>query len=224
VGRANRFAVVARARGRRLYLHLPNPGRMTELLRPGTVGLAHLHTAGGRRTHGVLLLVRHRGRWVGMDARLPNTLFAAAVAHGMLRPFRGYHRWRAEVRIGRSRFDFLGDGPKGRCVVETKSANLVVGATALFPDAPTARGTQHLAALARMARRGVRAAVVWFVQRDDAAVLRPFAQADPRFARAVVEAARAGVRLYAFTCRMSPRGARILRSIPVRPGHPGPSR
>ncbi len=224
VGRANRFAVWARAGRRRLYLHLPNPGRMAELLRPGAAGLAHLHAGAGRRTRGVLLLVRHRGRWVGMDARLPNALLAAALRARLLPPFRRYDRWRAEARVGGSRFDFVGDGPSGRLVVEAKSCNLVERGVALFPDAPTARGARHLRELARIARRGTRAAVVWFVQRDDASALRPYDEADPVFARAVREAARAGVRPYAFACRMSPQGATVLRRIPVRLGRPRGSR
>lgn len=218
VSRANRFAVWARAGGRRLYLHLPNPGRMTELLRPGAAGLAHLRGGGEKRTRGVLLLVRHRGRWVGMDARLPNALCAAALRAGLLPNLCHYHRWRAEVRRGDSRFDFVGEGPRGHVVVEAKSCNLVSGGVALFPDAPTARGARHLLDLARMARRGARAVVVWFVQRDDASVLRPYEEADPQFARAARAAARAGVRFYAFTCRMSPAGATVLRRIPVRLG------
>lgn len=216
-GRANRFAVWARRGGRRLYLHLPNPGRMAELVRPGTPGLAHLRAAGGR-TRGVLLLVRHRGRWVGMDARLPNALLAAALRARLLRPFLAYRRWRREVRVAGSRFDFAGEGPAGRIVVEAKSCNLVVDGVALFPDAPTARGARHLRELARIARRGTAAAVVWFVQRDDASVLRPYEEADPQFARAARAAARDGVRFYAFACRMSPAGARIVRRIPVRLG------
>lgn len=218
VSRANRFAVWARAGGRRVYLHLPNPGRMAELLRPGAAGLAYLGGGGEKRTRGVLLLVRHRGRWVGMDARLPNALCAAALRAGLLRGFRRYRRWRAEVRVGGSRFDFVGTGPSGRIVVEAKSCNLVSGGVALFPDAPTARGARHLLDLARVARRGTRAAVVWFVQRDDASVLRPNEETDPHFARAARVAARAGVRFYAFACRMSPAGATVLRRIPVRLG------
>lgn len=220
VRRVNRFAVSARAAdGRRLYLHLPNSGRMEELLRPGARGLAHLGVAGtARRTVGTLLLVRHKRRWVGLDARMPNRLFEAALRAEALPPFRGYRRWRREVRFGAGRIDFVLEGRGRTLLVETKSCNRVDGGIALFPDAPTARGARHLLELARALEPGRRAAVVWIVQRDDARVLRPFAEADPRFADAVRTAAAGGVALLAYTCRVTARRMVLLRRIPVEVG------
>jgi sugar fermentation stimulation protein A len=221
VRRLNRFAVAVRPGGGKtvLRLHLPNSGRMTELLRPGTRGLAVLHRRRPRRrTVGTLLLVRYRRRWVGVDARLPNRLFEAAMRAGTLPAFRHYVRWRPEAPLGRGRVDFLLMGRDGACLVETKSCNRVDGAVALFPDAPTARGARHLEDLARVAQRGGRAAVVWIVQRSDARALRPFAAADPDFARAAQRAAARGVRFYAYACRVTPRRVTLLRRIPVRLG------
>jgi len=216
VRRRNRFAVDVRAGRRRLALHLPNSGRMQELLVTGAVGLAAVAAQARGRTQGTLVLVRHRGRWVGVDARLPNRLFEAALRAGALRPFRGYRRWRREVPVAGVRLDFVLEGPGGPCLVETKSCNRVDDGVALFPDAPTVRGTAHLRLLARAARAGRRAAVVWFVQRDDARVLRPFAAADPDFALAMARAAQAGVEFYAYTCRVTPRAVTVGSRIPVQ--------
>ncbi len=221
--RVNRFAVSARHHGRLLYLHLPNSGRMGELLRSGARGMAHLRPRRGGRTDGVLLLARHRGRWVGLDARMPNRLFAAALDAGTLRPFRGYARRRPEVRFPGGRIDYVLEGSAAPCLVETKSCNRVDGGVALFPDAPSIRGARHLRALADAVRRGWRAAVVWFVQRDDAAVLRPFAAADPQFAAEARRAAACGVEFYAYTCRVTLREMAVRRRIPVELG-PAPSR
>ncbi|MDQ7844444.1 MAG: DNA/RNA nuclease SfsA [Armatimonadota bacterium] len=215
IRRVNRFAVLARRRDRRLYLYLPNSGRMTELLRPGTRGMALLTHRPGR-TAGTLLLVRHGGRWVGMDARWPNRLFEAALRRRALAAFRAYAVWRREVPFGGGRIDFVLRSRRGRCLVETKSCNRVDGGVALFPDAPTRRGARHLEALARAAARGRRAAVVWFVLRDDARLLRPFVEADPAFARAARRAAARGVMLAAYTCRITPRRVVVLRRIAVR--------
>ena len=51
----------------------------------------------------------------------------------------------------------------------------------LFPDAPTTRGRRHLLALAHARREGIRAAVVFVVQRGDAAPFHPHDVADPAF-------------------------------------------
>lgn len=233
-------------------LHLPNSGRMTELLETGTLGLAQItvdlcrlkdgsrpgagadgrladdtarraeanvRRAGGnvRRTAGTLLLVRYAGRWVSVDARMPNRLFARCLEKDCLPPFRGYTSWRPEVRWGHSRVDFLLEAP-GRppCLVETKSCNLVEDGLALFPDAPTVRGTRHLLELAEAVQQGLRAAVVWFVQRDDADALAPHRVADPDFAQALARARAAGVEAYAYRCRVEPEGITVLDEIPVR--------
>jgi sugar fermentation stimulation protein A len=142
----------------------PCPLRHPSVLLPRPlvpVVLAVLQRRGPRRrTAGTLLLVRHRGRWVGVDARLPNRLFEAAMRAGALRAFRRYARWRPEVQLGRGRVDFLLMGRDGVCLAETKSCNRVDGTVALFPDVPTPRGTRHLEDLARAARRGGRAAAL----------------------------------------------------------------
>lgn len=217
--RRNRFTVEAQLAddGQWVMLHLPNSGRMQELLTPGTRGLAFLEHLPQRRTSGTLYLVRYQGRWVSVDARMPNRLFARCLEEEGLPPFRGYPSWRAEVRWGQCRVDFLLEAP-GRppCLVETKSCNLVEDGLALFPDAPTTRGTRHLLELAAAVQEGYRAAVVWFVQRDDAAALAPHRTADPDFAHALAHARSAGVEAYAYRCRVDPGGVRVLGPIPVR--------
>jgi sugar fermentation stimulation protein A len=217
VQRLNRFAVVAvaAAGGPPLRLHLPNSGRMEELLQPGTTGLARLQTTPGRRTAGTLLLVRRGRRWIGMDAQLPNRLVRAALTAGALPPWVGVTDWRAEVPLGDERLDFLIRTAVGVCWLEVKSCNRVERGTALFPDAATSRGRRHLQALAASLGPDRRAAMLWIVQREDAERLRPLRAVDPAFADALREAAGRGVELYAYRCRVSPREVALERPIPV---------
>jgi sugar fermentation stimulation protein A len=63
--------------------------------------------------------------------------------------------------------------------------------------------------------RGQAASVVFIVQRPDADCVSPFRERDPEFAQALDAAARAGVRLRAFTCHVSPAGVRLAQAIPV---------
>ncbi|MDR7485426.1 MAG: DNA/RNA nuclease SfsA [Armatimonadota bacterium] len=214
--RANRFAARLRLKdSRRIYAHLPNSGRMTDLLVPGARCLIHVVPASGRRTHGTMCLVRHGGRWVGLDARLPNVVFEAMLQAGGSPPFTRVRSWRREIRVDGARIDFALATADGTWLVETKSCNRVEGGVALFPDGPTARGTRHLEALTRAARRGIRTAVVWFVQRADARRLQPDADSDPAFTAAAAAAARAGVRFYAYLCRPTPKRVTVHRLIPV---------
>lgn len=216
VVRLNRFAARVRVDGRDVLAHVPNSGRMTELLVPGAPALLAPAPQGAvRKTAYDLTLIRYRDQWVGVDARLPNALFAEALTEGRLAPFRDFPDFRREARWGASRFDFLLTGDGRSCLVETKSVNLVEDGTALFPDAPTARGVRHLETLTASVREGMEAAVVFVVQRADAVRLMPHAGADPAFAAALAAAGAAGVTLLAYTCRVTAREMRIDGPIPV---------
>ncbi len=209
----NRFAAEVQIQGHTRYVYLPNSGRMTELLVRGV--RVWVYPRGLGRTWGTLLLVRHNRRWVGLDSHLPNRLWELALRRGGLPPVIGVTGWEREVRVGGERVDFRVRTADGVWLVETKSCNRVVGGVALFPDAPTSRGTRHLRQLARFAEAGGRAAVVWFVQRDDAHRLQLDAQLDPELARAAAEAVQAGVVLCAYRCRVDPHAVEVDDLIPV---------
>jgi sugar fermentation stimulation protein A len=118
--------------------------------------------------------------------------------------------------MGRNRADFLlARGHRG-CLVEVKSVTLVRAGVALFPDAPTARGRAHLHHLIAARRRGMSAKVLFVVQRSDAAAFAPNLRTDPAFAWLLRRAVRAGVEVRAFTCRVTPHGVWLTRSLRVR--------
>ena len=169
----------------------------------------------GRKTAYDLILVRVAGHWVSLDARLPGPLFVEAVRAGRLPEFAGYPHIQQEVPLNGSRIDVLLEGPRGRCWVEAKSVTLVEEGAALFPDAVTARGRRHVETLLQAVRRGVRAAVVFVVQREDAAYFRPHDASDPAFGAALRRAAAAGVEVYAYTCRVNEREIVLQQRIPV---------
>ncbi len=212
VRRLNRFAVEVELNGRVVPAHLPNSGRMRELLVPGVEALVAARP-GPRKTACDLLMVRHGAQWVGVDSRLPARLLEEALAAGLpgLGPFDSIRR---EVPYGESRLDLLGLGLDGPCFIETKSVNLVQDGVALFPDAPTLRGTRHLLELRRASESGHRAAVVFVVQRGDAFSFRPFEAADPLFAATLREVA-GEVDVLAYRCEVSRGEMRISRPIPV---------
>jgi sugar fermentation stimulation protein A len=161
-------------------------------------------------------LVRVEGVLVSVDARLPNALVREALAEKKLKPFRGYPRWEAECPYRGGRFDFRRRRPCGCCYLEVKSVTLVEGGCALFPDAPTERGRRHVEELARRARRGVHAAVVFVIQREDAKAFSPNVPADPELARALRQARGAGVELLAYRCFVPTEEILLAHTVPVR--------
>lgn len=221
LSRDNRFRVTVELAGGPVWAHLPNSGRLGELLVAGRRVVLIERPGEGRKTRFDLSLVKMGGGWVSVDARLPNDLVEEALHRGQLAPLAGYPVVRREVSFGRSRFDFLLEAP-GRvpCLVEVKSITLVVEGLGCFPDAVTARGRRHLNELAEAVAAGYRAAVLFCVQRDDAAGVRPHDESDPEFGQALREAARRGVEVYAYACSVEPGRAEIIHPLPIHLDHP----
>ena len=215
VRRDNRFRVTVSVAGEAVAAHLPNSGRLTELLIPGRACWLVGFDDPRRKTRFDLTLVEYAGVLVSVDARLPNALLAEALAVGRLEPFRDYTDFKREVRLGESRLDFRLGGAAGVCWVEVKSVTLVEDGVARFPDAPTARGARHLGELTAAVGRGERAAAVFVVQRADARRFAPHDQADVAFGQALRVSARAGVGVYAWACEVDRQEITIAGQIPV---------
>lgn len=221
--RENRFRAALLLDGRAIAAHVPNSGRLRELLTPGAACYVTPNPAPGHTSH-TLRIVSYCGRLVSVDARLPSALFADAWRRGALAAeFGGYTQLMQEVRHGASRLDLLLTGPAGaRLWVETKSVTLVgdertglPDGIAFFPDAPTERGRKHLEELAAAVGEGDGAAAVFVIQRGDAHAFAPHPTADPAFAAALREARRSGVLVHAYGCDVTLAGMAITHAIPV---------
>ncbi|MBX3053513.1 MAG: DNA/RNA nuclease SfsA [Caldilineaceae bacterium] len=225
--RPNRFVIHARlhSSGENVRAHCPNPGRMHELMIPGALVYLSAANDPARRTPYSLRFVEHpaNGQLISLNTQLPNDLFAEGLRDGFFAPFNGYTNHQREVALPTgakgvtSRIDFRLSTEEGRiCWVETKSATLVHDdGRAWFPDAPTLRGRRHVEELTHLASTGVRAAVVFIIQRPDAISIAANQTTDPDFARAVVRAQRQGVEFYAYTCGVTTSRVWLEREVPV---------
>ena len=211
VRRDNRFRATVLVDGRPVKAHVPNSGRLGELLVPDAA--IHLRPAvrAGRATPYDLVLVEYAGQPVCIDARWPPRLIREAREQGDLAPFAAHDRLVPEAVCGGSRPDLRSEAADGSaCWVEAKSVTLVRDGVACFPDAPTARGRRHMGELTELARRGVCAAVVFVVQRADARAFRPNDETDPEFGYALRAARDAGVHVLAYRCCVEPPEITLL--------------
>ncbi|HQK93716.1 MAG TPA: DNA/RNA nuclease SfsA [Armatimonadota bacterium] len=214
--RCNRFAALVRLDGQSEYVHVPNSGRMWELLVPGAPVLLTPTPGADRRTRYCLSLVWHRRRWVGVDSRTPPSLLREAIEAGRLSNWASSRVVASEPAFGHGRLDLVVERRGRPVLVETKSVNCVVDGVALFPDAPTERGVRHLVEMAEAARGGQELAVWFVVQRSDARLCAPYWERDPALGEALLEAARSGVEVSACRCRVGAAGIAITHEIPVR--------
>ncbi|MBI4337675.1 MAG: DNA/RNA nuclease SfsA [Chloroflexi bacterium] len=216
--RLNRFAAEVEVDGSAVLVHVANSGRMRELLVPGRRCWLVSRPTGRpstRKTGYDLALVQVGRILASADARLPNGLVAEAVEHGRLSAFAGFRVVRREVVLGDSRIDLLLSNGDAACYVEAKSVTLVEGGVGLFPDAPTERGRRHLGSLAAAVAQRHRAAVVFVVQRADAAAFAPNDAADPAFGKALRQAIAQGVEVYAYCCRVTRRRVLLAKPLPL---------
>jgi sugar fermentation stimulation protein A len=123
VVRENRFRARVSLAGEEVPAHLPNPGRLSELLLPGRRVFLGEARAPHRVTEYDLLMVQLPETLVSVDARLPYRLFAEALETGTRPEFAGLTIVSPEFRYGESRLDFLLEADLGGepCVVEVKT-------------------------------------------------------------------------------------------------------
>ena len=187
---------------------------MNEFLYKGAkVYLSHVqsHT---RKTRYNLSLVDHGGTMVSIDSSIPNKLVRESIDEGLIESFEGLKIEKAEYTFEKSRLDFLLASASERLLLEVKSCTLVKDSIALFPDAPTKRGSRHLLTLIEGLKHG-RAAIFFLIQRSDASKFSPNQVTDPDFAHNLRIAHEKGVEVYAYTSKVTLRGVFLDSRIPI---------
>jgi len=125
IGRPNRFLGVVELNGESVECFIPNPGRMHELMVPGTkVYLIH-RPGDHRKTDYDLTLVEYSNTLVSIDSRLPNHMLREAITENRFSEFQGYRVERAEPTFHDSRLDLLLSDGANQALVEAKSCTLV---------------------------------------------------------------------------------------------------
>jgi len=199
--RLTRFSVCVQLDEKTEVCFLPNPGRLEELLVPGVTVIVKEMVKSGRKTSYDIIGVCHSGQIVSVDSRLPNELVFEALRNGKLPEFVGYSVIRREPVYNHTRFDFLLAENDIKCFLEVKSCTLVRNGVAMFPDAPTKRGTKHMIELIKAKGEGYRASVLFIIQRVDAKIFMPNDKMDPAFGTALRHASKRGVEVYAYSSR-----------------------
>jgi len=185
-----------------------------------------------RKTAYTLVLVDYDCTLVSIDSRVPNELVYDGLVKGFFPGLSAYHCIKREAGFGESRLDFrlsanacpsgdlesqVKDSIEGipDCLIEVKSVSLVRDSQALFPDAPTARGARHMRELKDAVSSGLKASVIFVIQRQDAQSFSPNDAMDPKFGVALREAVEYGVNVWAYTCRVSRESITLNRQVPV---------
>lgn len=212
LSRTSRFTAQVDLGGQREACHILNTGRLANVLLPGVRVWLRPASHAVRKTRFDIISVETADRIVNIDSGAPNHVFREWVSSG---GFGGsLPDIRAEVPVASSRLDFLLTYPDQQLYVEVKGVTLWQGDTALFPDAPTARGARHLHTLSACVAAGHQAMAVFVLQMEGTTRFAPNNALDPAFGEAL--RAAAGVRLLTLQCAVKPDGITAQKATEIR--------
>ena len=201
--------------GSEVTAHCTNSGTMKSCLEEGAeVWLTPVNDP-KRKTRFTWEMILIGGDWVGINTSNPNTLAFEWVSRGMVPGLEGMSALRREVKWEDSRFDLYGEDASGPCFMEVKNVTLKEGSHALFPDAVTERGRKHLNTLVRVRQEGMRAVMLYVVQRMDVSRFAPAREIDPAYGEALDKAVRQGVEIIVVQAKVTPEGIYFHRTLPV---------
>lgn len=196
--------------------HCTNSGSMKSCLEEGAEVYLSPVNDPTRKTKFTWEMIRINNGWVGINTSNPNRLAYEYVTSGLIPGIEGYTNVRREVTYGDSRFDLYAERESEKCFIEVKNVTLKEGKYALFPDAETSRGRKHLETLISIKKEGMRAIMLYIVQRMDVEIFAPAWDIDPFYAETLLRAHADGVEIFPFRVEVSPQ--RIMPSglLPYR--------
>lgn len=217
IQRYKRFlADIRLADGTVVTAHCPNSGRMTSCCEPGRPAYVSRQNLPTRKLRFTWEIIEMSHSLVGVNTMVPNRLVYHSARTGRIAELAGYKRVEKEVRAGaRTRLDLmLTDDSGKRCYVEIKNCTLVENKTAIFPDAVTARGKNHLVVLQELAAQGHRCMMFYLVQRMDAVQFSPADRIDPAYGNELRKAVGNGLEIVVYDVHLDLEGIRLRRRLP----------
>ena len=222
IERPNRFITKVLINGKIVKSHLPDPGRLKELLFEGAKVLVREAPKNSKRkTKYSTVMVNHEGQLVSLVSTLPNQFILESLINNSLPMFKNFELIKPEVVYGKHRFDFLlKDKDDKFFYLEVKSVTYVKNRIAKFPDAITERGTKHAKTLTKMTYDGYDTGILFVCQRPDADRFIPMWERDYKFGSALFDAKKAGVNIWCITTNLTEREMTLNNIIPVDLSYP----
>lgn len=213
ISRPNRFIANVLIDGEIHKCHVKNTGRCRELLVPGCeVWLEHSKSE-KRKTEYSLITVNKSGKLINMDSQAPNKAVEEWLENGGL--LHDIKLLKREQKRGDSRFDFYFETENEKAYAEVKGVTLEENGIVMFPDAPTERGVKHVKELCKLKEEGFSAYLIFVVQMKDVKYFTPNIKTHKEFAEVLIEAEKAGVKIVAADCFVSPDTMEIRDRVKV---------
>jgi len=214
--RINRFIAEVWISGELERVHVKNTGRLKELLVPEREVFLEVADHPHRKTKYSLIAVNRDGSLVNIDSQAPNQVAYEALREGKIKELGKPLTVKKEVTYQKSRFDLYFENGEERGFIEVKGVTLAKDGVAMFPDAPTTRGTKHIDELVKAVEDGYRAVILFIIQMQGCRGFTPHTEMDPDFSKSLVRAARSGVEILAYDCDVRQEGFTLKGQVPVQ--------
>ncbi len=195
--------------------HCTNSGSMKTCIEEGAPVYLSPATDPKRKTKFTWEMIFINNGWIGVNTIIPNQLAFDAIVAEEIEKLKGYTFVKREVKFGDSRFDIYAKNKNEKCFVEVKNVTMKVGNYALFPDSVTIRGRKHLETLIEVKKSGIRAVMLYVIQRMDVDIFGPAKDIDPEYAKSLKKAIDNGVEVIAIQAMVSPDDIKIIRDLLV---------
>jgi sugar fermentation stimulation protein A len=204
VTRPNRFIAQVLINGIQESVHVKNTGRCKEILVKDTKVYLEESTNPNRKTKYSLVSAYKGSILINIDSQAPNQVVHEALKNNKIRGFEDLSFISRERTYGNSRFDIYyerNNGKKG--FIEVKGVTLEIEGIALFPDAPTERGTKHIDEMVSAVGEGYEGNILFLIQMPQVKNFSPNFDMDPKFTNSLKTAYESGVKVLVYNSNVT---------------------
>ncbi|MGH4118926.1 DNA/RNA nuclease SfsA [Clostridium sp.] len=214
--RPNRFQAYVNLNGVELMVHVPNTGRCSEILTPGSKVLLREELNPSRKTLYDLIAVYKNSKIINIDSQIPNKVVDEALKNRKIQKLIKYNIVQREKTFGNSRFDFrLSNNLDEVYYLEVKGVTFEVDGKTMFPDAPTERGRKHILELIEAKKAGFGAGILFLIQMSNISEFSPYDAMDQAFGDTLRAAKENGVDIFAYECEVGEKFITLSLPVPV---------
>lgn len=219
INRPNRFQAFVEYEGEVVMAHVPNTGRIKEILVPGCMVILRKEDNPARKTMYSLIAAYKGTSLINIDSQIPNRVVEEALLEGRIEELKAYKHVKREKFYKKSRFDFLLENDEGdKYYLEVKGVTLEHEGKASFPDAVTERGSRHIQELMEAKEEGFGAGIIFVLQMENMISFTPAWGRDPFFSSTLKKADEFGIDILAYECKVTETSLDLSTSVKVKIG------
>ncbi len=203
VKRLNRFVAEVEIDGVIQLVHVKNTGRCRELFIEGVKVFLEESDNKNRKTKYSLIALYKGNMLINIDSQAPNQVVYEALKAGLIKEIGHVSYAKREVTYGASRFDIYYETPDVKGFIEVKGVTLEVDGMAMFPDAPTERGSKHVLELTQGLEEGYKNYICFLIQIDEINAFRMHYERDLALAKNVYEGMKKGLEVLVYNSKVS---------------------